>query len=715
MFEKKGIERRDFLRLSAVMAAGTIVAACGGNSGNSGSGGSSSASVTQRGTYHITKTDVEYIQDIAFKGTLKESPQLASMVKAGQLPPVKQRVPSPPYVEPMEWLVEGKYGGSWTWVCSDPTDQQTSNNLINGMYGHSPLRWLHDGAAIGPFMAHSWTWNSAFTQLTLHFRQGLKWSDGHAWSVDDIIYWWEDEINTLPGWVASQEFRSSKGTPVTMAKVDDYTLRLEYDAPTPLAVDFVAMWAKRGTSSINTGGVGPQMMDPKHYLSQFHIKYNPSLPSTWATDYMQKVDWLRNPDNPTMAAWKAKDYKSGQYITVERNPYFWAIDKWGNQLPYIDELTNENYQDPNSMRLAIQQGKADFVTGDQIGLTLSDVSTLSSTQGMDLWYWDSGSGTASMYFFNRDYFDENYRNLFRNKTFQQAMSLAYNRDQVRKTIYFEQGEITTGTMSPKAVEYHVGQGPQIFEQWRTQYSKYDLTKAGQMLDSIGVKKNGQWRTFADGSPLKILIQYASNANPADINKCQLLASDWQKVGINAVDDPVQPTSRLTLWGQGQLMTYCDWEVGDGPNCLTYVNWLVPEDNQRWAPMEGEWFLLQGTPQEGQQANLSPWSRNPAWLQPDAGGPVEKLQALLKQAVSNTDFFKRNSMVWEIMKVHMEEGPFFVGTVANYPQVEMAKTDLKNVPRQNQTWTGGFTNPWTIVPNGKYSPWTWFWENPSQHS
>ncbi len=709
------VDRRQFLRLAGLAAAGTVVAACGSTSGGGSSGNSSSgSSVTERGVYHITKTDIQYQTDIPFNGTLKESPQLADMVKAGKLPAVAQRVGTPPYVVPHDWMTEGKYGGTWTWICSDPTDQQTSNNLINGMWGHSPMRWLDDGASIGPYMAHSWEFNSDFTTLTLNFRHGMKWSDGQPWTVDDIIYWWEDEIGTLPGWVASQEFRSSKGTPVTMNKVDDNTLELKYDAPTPLAVDFVSMWAKRGTSAINTGGIGPQMMDPKHYLSQFHIKYNPSVGANWTSNYMNLVDWTRNPDNPTMAAWKASSFKSGQYITLERNPYFWAIDKQGNQLPYIDTITNQNYQDPNSMRLAIQQGKADFVSGDQIGLGLADVSTLQGTPGMDLFYWDSGSGTAAVYFFNYDYFDTNYRTLFRNKTFRQALSLAYNRGQAQKTIYFEQGQQTTGTMSPKAVEFHVGEGPQIYNQWRTSYLKYNPTQAGTMLDSVGVKKSGQWRTMPDGSPLNLLIQYASNASPDYVNRNQLLAQDFQAVGLNAQAAPVEATSRLTQWAAGQLQSYCDWEVGDGPNCLTYANWLVPEDNQRWAPLEGEWYLLQGTPGANAQANLSPWQRNPPYLQPDAGGPVEQLQNLLKEAPLETDFMKRNQMVWEIIKIHINEGPFFTGTVTNYPQIEMAKTNLKNIPRQNQTYTGGFTNPWTIVPNGKYSPYAWFWEDPEQH-
>ena len=35
--------------------------------------------------------------------------------------------------------------------------------------------------------------------------------------------------------------------------------------------------------------------------------------------------------------------------------------------------------------------------------------------------------------------------------------------------------------------------------------------------------------------------------------------------------------------------------------------------------------------------------------------------LLKSAATETDFMKRNQMVWEIMKIHINEGPFFVGS------------------------------------------------------
>jgi peptide/nickel transport system substrate-binding protein len=706
----KAIERRDFLRLSAIAAAGTIVAACtsGGGGGGGGTSGTSSG-----GTVQVTKNDIVYVKGLTYSGKFKEAPSLAAQVKAGSLPPVEQRVPQHPYVVPHTWVNQGKYGGNMNWVCSDTTDASTLNHIYNAMYGHSPLRWLHDGQQIGPGLAESWSANSDLSTWTLNFRKGLKWSDGQPWTVDDILFWWNDIVGTPAlNQTPPQELRSGKGTPVTMNKVDDTTLQLQYDSPTPLAPDYIAMWTKRS--------IGPRWMDPKHYLSQFHIKYNKSLdPTTWVAAFTDRQNWNLHPDNPTMTGWRAKVYKQGQFASWERNPYYWVIDRWGNQLPYVDTIVMTNYQDSQAMRLAIQQGKADYVGGSQAGLNLSDVASFRSTQSqsnLNLTFWDSGSGTASMYFFNYDHADPKLRALFRNPKFVQAMSLAYNRENARKTIYFNQGEATTGGMSPKAVEFHVGDGPSVYKQIRDTWKGFDAEKAKSLLDSIGVKMptGGQWRTMPDGSPLTITLDYPANTTDEHKSKNDLLSKDWQAIGINANPNPVVPTAFSQQWAAGALQMTTAWEVGDGPNCLTYSNWLIPQDNARWAPLQGQWFLLQKTNYDA-QASVDPWKRTPPNVQPEAGSAVDRIQKLYLTAPTEPDFMKRNNIVWQIMKIHVTDGPFFGGTVANYPQLVLHKNDLKNVPQHNDLTLNGFTNPWTMVSPGVYDPETWFWQNPSQHT
>jgi peptide/nickel transport system substrate-binding protein len=714
MGSRQGISRRHFLRLSALTAAGTVIAACSNGGGGSSGGAGSSSGSQLGGTVSYTKTDIKYDKGLTYTGKYNEAPMLADLVKQGKLPSVDKRLPAHPYVVPHDWVKEGKYGGTMNWVVSDTTDTSTYNIVCESMYGHSPLRWLNDGNAIGPGLVQSWETNTDLSLWTLHFRKGLKWSDGHDWTVDDILFFWEDEVGEPALAVtAPQELRSGKGTPVQMKKIDNYTLQLQYDSPTPLAADFAAMWTKRS--------IGPRWMDPKHYLSQFHIKYNKSLdPVGWVQLFLDKQMHFKNPDNPTMSGFRLLEYKQGQYTRWERNPYYYVIDRWGNQLPYMDHLVNTNYQDAQAMRLAIQQGRADFVNGYHIGLTLGDVAGIKSGQSqndLQIQFWDDGGGAVTSWFFNYDHQDQKLRTLFRNAQFRQALSLATNRANIRKVVHYGQGELSTGTMSPKAVEFHVGDGPNVYKQWRDAYVDYNPTKAQQLLDSIGVKQasGGQWRTLPDGSPLEVTLDQKANAPDYQTQKNELLAKDWQAVGINARVNPVNPTAFNALWASGQIQTTADWGVGDGPNCLVYANWIVPLDNARWAPLEGQWFLLQGTAAANQQQDVNPWKRTPPNLMPDSGGPVDRLQKLYPQALTEPDFLKRNQVVWEIAKIHTQEGPFFSAVVANTPQVVGHRSDMRNVPTRDDLTLHGFTGPWIIPCPAVYDMEAFFWSDPSKHT
>lgn len=704
--------RRNFLRLSA--AAAGLVSACGGTStGGSSGGGANYGGASSEKIPPVSKTDIAYASDLPFHGQLKESPLLAAQVKAGKLPPVAQRVSEQPFVVPLDWLQPGKYGGTLRTVCSDTTDFDTHGLMGESMYGHSPLRWQKDGMEIGPGLAHSWSSDKTLTTWTLHFRKGLRWSDGHPWTVDDILFWWDDEVGyPALGQIAPQELRSSKGTPVKMTKLDDFTLRLNYDSPTPLAADYMAAWTKRME--------GPRWMDPKHYLTQFHLKYNPKLPAaTWVDTFTTKSDYTMTPDSPTMTGWRLTQYRVGQSTTWERNPHYYAIDKWGHQLPYIDSVTWTNYQDPQTMRLSIQHGKADYVPGFHIGIGLGDVSGITQTAAqndLDVMFWDGGDGGGYNWFFNYDYQDTTLRNIFRNPVFRQALSIAVDRSRIRKVVYYDQGQLSGGTMSPKAIEFQIGNGPSVYKQWRDAYNQYDPAKAKQMLDSIGIKVGADGhRAAPDGSVLQINLDYAANQTQDRITTTEFIAKDWQSIGINVNPNPVPALSFADLWAAGQLQCSANWlGSGDGANCLVYANWLLPMDNARWAPLEGQWYLEQGTPQADQQQSVDPWHRTPPSLAPDPGSSIEKLLQIYAKAPLEPDIMKRNQYVWQLMKIHIQDGPFFGGTVANSPSIVGKHRDLRNVPTRDDLFLHGFTAPWVVPAPATYEPETWFWSNPSAH-
>jgi peptide/nickel transport system substrate-binding protein len=116
----------------------------------------------------------------------------------------------------------------------------------------------------------------------------------------------------------------------------------------------------------------------------------------------------------------------------------------------------------------------------------------------------------------------------------------------------------------------------------------------------------------------------------------------------------------------------------------------------------------------------PYKSTPPRVNADKGGPVEKLWTIYNQSKIEPDQTKRTQMVWDMIKIHVSDGPFFSGTVANYPQLVLVKAGLKNVPSHDDLgpkngYQGGFVNPWVIPSPAVYDPETYYWDDPTKHT
>jgi peptide/nickel transport system substrate-binding protein len=554
------ISRRKFLYGSAVLAGSVALAACtggqGGNKGGGGGGGSKAVGSSST--------------PLAVPGKYQQAPSL----EGKGLPPVEQRLPEKPYVIPHAWVANGKYGGKLNMNVFTTTGLggPGANSNREFFYGHSPLRYLNDGKDVVPGLVESWESNDDASEWTFHFRKGLKWSDGEPWSTADIMFWWNDIIaGQHLAQTAPDEARSGKRTLAKFTAVDDLTLKMTFDAPAPLTADRMAMWVNG-----NVGKNGPIWMMPSHYVKQFHPKYGKNVPDNWDSVgglMEQKADWIRNPDCPTMTGWKCKSFDNTKSLVLERNPYYYVVMPNGDQLPYVDEIQISVVSDPEAGKLQVQQGSVDYCHGGFNSITLNDVQGLrDSTERAktEVILWDSGSGTGSIFFFNYDYVDEDLRKLIREPKFRQAISHAFNREAVQKSVYFNTGEPTTGTLSPKAIEYTVNDtGKQAYASWRDSYVKYDPAKAKSLLDELGVKdSNGDGlRELPNGKKLSLRIDIQADASVEHKTKDNQLISDLKAVGIEMKSNPIAPQAFDDKWKSGTLMCHSNWEVGDGPNHL----------------------------------------------------------------------------------------------------------------------------------------------------
>jgi peptide/nickel transport system substrate-binding protein len=270
-------------------------------------------------------------------------------------------------------------------------------------------------------------------------------------------------------------------------------------------------------------------------------------------------------------------------------------------------------------------------------------------------------------------------------------------------------------MSPKAFEFNFNADAQaFFKKARDIYSAYDPEKAKTMLDSIGCKVGADGkRTNTDGSKLQISIDLPADAGKECTDVLEIAKKNWEAVGLNIIVNQIPPAGFDQQWQSGKLGIHTNWEVGDGPDHLLYPSWVVPNEQTRWAPLSGGVLQYAGTPLETTEADKSPWARTPARMNKNdkeyKGTPVETIVGLYGQAILEPDEVKRASLVWQMWTIHEEQGPFFIGTVANYPRIIIASTKLDNVPTKEQLKLGGFVNPWIIPYPAVVNPETWYFK------
>ncbi len=702
------LNRREFLFASAMGAVGVALAACAKAPATAAPAPAAPAAPAAPPTKVPEPTNTP-IPTLAATATpvptavpAKEAPELAELVAAGKLPPLADRLPKVPLtVGCIDGI--GKYGGRIRTF-----HPNLGNGMEEWMYGHSAFRWIDDGLGIAPGLCDTYEVNADNTEWTVHFREGVKWSDGEPCTVDDVIFWWDDLVRFADFPDQPPDFGQAGGELVELIKVDDYTLTLKYVVPAPLTLKRLAMWVN--------ANVGPRWIAPKHYLQQFHPKYNTAMKDVEAL--REKILYRQNPDCPALSAWICEKFEPGQQRVWKRNPFYYVVDSEGNQLPYIDGIDEKMIQDAQVQVLTVLQGGIDYLAHVNHSIQMSDLATLKEGQTGGNYIQillDGGGGGTPYYFHNFDTPDDKKRELYRNPDFKRAMGHCMDRETTRKVLYFGNGELSSGTMSPKALEFNFNdKAREMYAKWRDMFVEFDVEKAKTLLDGIGVvDSNGDgWREFPDGSKLEIRIDYQATMGTTNTQGLELHTKGWNAAGLLIVNNPVPDAEFGQMWTSGQGEIRANWGVGDGPDCLVYPSWVVPNEPERWAPLCGNRYQQLGTEKEDTELDKSPWERTPPrWASMEPGFAdtvVPKMQDMLTQALLEPDEMVRMQLVWDLIDIHIEQGGFGMGSVANPPVQYFKHKDLKNVPDREDTKTGGFCGPWIVPHPALHNPETFSW-------
>ncbi|OYX25298.1 MAG: peptide ABC transporter substrate-binding protein, partial [Rhodobacterales bacterium 32-66-7] len=493
---------------------------------------------------------------------------------------------------------------------------------------------------------------------TLHLREGHRWSDGSPFTADDFKYCWEDVLNNEDLYRSGPPVElMSNGQLATFEVLDPLTVRYTFASPSP---DFLPKIA---------APLPLVLFMPGAYLRQFHAKYQTEEKLAEYIETFRVDDWQglhqkmsrsnrpENPDLPTLEAWRPRTAPPSEQFIFERNPYFHRVDQAGNQLPYIDRIVLD-VASSEIISAKTATGESDLQT---TGVDFPDYTLLKQAEKVhdlrvSLWRRTQGSSVALLP--NLNCGDPVWRTLFQDVRMRRAMSVAINRAELNKVIYFGLARESADTVLPES--------PLFKPEYASAWSQYDPDLANRMLDEIGLTERGggNIRLLPDGRKAGIVVE-SSGESTLETDVLELIRDHMREVGI-AIYTRVSQRDVFrsrALGGEVQMSVWVGLDNGI-PTADMAPDQLAPtnSDQLQW-PLWGSWYLSSGEAGEA----------------PDMPEVVELVKHLEEWRQSTSTAVREE--IWGKMLALRADQVFTIGTINGALQPIVRSARLRNIPEE----------------------------------
>ena len=439
-----------------------------------------------------------------------------------------------------------------------------------------------------PSLAESWTRTPDGRTYTLKLRRGVRFSDGHPFTADDVVFsfavYLDPKVNS-----PQRDLLLIDEQPMQVVKRDDLTVDVHLPAPYAAAERLFDSAA----------------MLPKHKLE-----------AAWRAGKLRDAWSLATPPAEIvgLGPFRLREYRPGEAIVLERNPYYWKRAPDGGSLPYLDAIEVRFTGDEDGQLARFASGELDVinrVTPKSIpflkarGAVVTDLGP-----GLDYNFlcFNLSPGSPKLKWFEKTEFRE-------------ALSLAIDREGMSRLVYEGRAEPIWGSVTPGNREWFTASLPR---------PKRSVAEARNRLRAAGFSWNAQ-ADLVDAAGSAVEFSLLVSSSSADRNRmATVLQADFRELGIRMTITPLEFRSMLDRVLNTRQFDTCLMGLGGGspdPNAELNV-WLSSGAMHLWNP--------------GQPKPSSPWEA--------------AIDALMKRQAKELDPAKRKSLYTQVQEIVAREAP-----------------------------------------------------------
>lgn len=394
----------------------------------------------------------------------------------------------------------------------------TPNNGVRGMIFETLLFFNRMDGSIKPWLAQSYSFSSDTKTITLHLRTDVKWSDGQAFSADDVAF-------TLG---MMKQYPTADGNGLwqyikDVSTPDSSTVVVNLKQPnSPI------LWYLAGQTWIVAKHVYSSVGDPTKYIDSKPVGTGP---------------------------YTLKSF-SPQLIDLTKNPNYWQPGK-----PAVSELRYPSFNSNTSAELLLKHGDVDWT-----GLFTPDINkTYVANDPAHNHYWFPNRNIVMLYL-------NTAKAPFNQLAVRQAISDVIDRDKIYKVAEsnYEPISSPTALVLPANKDF-------LDANYASTAFTLDAAKATQLLDGAGFKK-GSDGIYVDKSGKKLSFKINVVTGWTDwVTADQIIASNLKGIGIDASVNSIAFNDYFNSLQVGSFDMAISW-TNPGPTPYYLYNSLLNSTN-----------------------------------------------------------------------------------------------------------------------------------------